>query len=82
MDVDTVLLSLQERDKWRNRLQILERSLTDIRERRRKLSKRLRRIKQDLARLKELSDAVLDPLRPTSQAEMVHAPNDSRLIAR
>lgn len=82
MDVDTVLLSLQERDKWQHRLQILERSLSDIRERRRRVSKRLRRIKHELARLKELSDAVLDPLRAHPQSKAVHAPNDSRIIAR
>lgn len=82
MDVDTVLLSVQERDKWRHRLQLLERSLSDLKERRARLGKRLRRIKQELARLKEVSDAVLDPMRPSSARGPVHAANDSRLIAR
>ncbi|HYK92462.1 MAG TPA: hypothetical protein VEY07_00255 [Thermoplasmata archaeon] len=82
MDVDAVLLSVQERDKWRHRLQLLERSLTDLKERRQRLAKRLRRIKQDLARLKEVSDAVLDPMRPAGRAGAVHASNDSRIIAR
>ena len=82
MDVDTVLLSVQERDKWRHRLQLLERSLSEIRDRRQRLSKRLRRIKRDLARLKDVSDAILDPMRSRRHPEPVHASNDSRLIAR
>ncbi|HZY91326.1 MAG TPA: hypothetical protein VFG07_00920 [Thermoplasmata archaeon] len=82
MDVDTVLLSVQERDKWRHRLQLLERSLSEIRDRRQRLGKRLRRIKRELARLKEVSDALLDPLRGGRHPEPIHAANDSRLIAR
>ncbi len=82
MDVNTVLLSVQERDKWRHRLRLLERSLAEVRERRQRLSQRLRRIKRDLARLKEVSDAVLDPMRRRAQEGPIRAANDGRLIAR
>ncbi len=82
MDVNTVLLSVQERDKWRHRLQLLEHSLADVRERRLRISKRLRRIKRELARLKEISDAVLDPMRRRGQEGPIRAANDGRLFAR
>jgi septal ring factor EnvC (AmiA/AmiB activator) len=82
MDVEAVLLSVQERDKWRHRLQVLQRSLDEIRHRRQRLTKRLRRIKQDLARLKDVSDAILDPLRAGTPPEPIHAANNSRIIAR
>ena len=60
VDVDTVLLSVQERDKWRHRMELLERSLKDVRERRARLEVRLRRIRKELARLRVASDALLD----------------------
>ncbi len=82
MDVNAVLLSVQERDKWRHRLELLERSLHDIRERRQRLSKRLRRIKRDLARLKDVSDAILQPAGRPAARDTLHATDDRRLIAR
>jgi hypothetical protein len=82
MDVNAVLLSVQERDKWQHRLQLLERSLGEVRERRRHLADRLRRIKRDLARLGEYSDAVLDATRRTRVGGPVHAANDGRLTSR
>jgi hypothetical protein len=60
VDVDSVLLSVQERDKWRRRMELLERSLGEVRERRHRLETRLRRIKKDLVRLRIATDAVLD----------------------
>jgi chromosome segregation ATPase len=60
MDVETVLQSVQERDKWRSRLTLLQESLKEIRTREARLQKRLRRIKRELAQLAKVSDAILD----------------------
>lgn len=59
-DVDSVLLSVQERDKWRRRMQLLERSLGEVRERRRRLEARLRHIKKELVRLRIAVEAIHD----------------------
>ena len=58
VDVDSILLSVQERDKWRRRMEALGRSLEEIRGRRRRLELRLRRIKQDIARLRDTGEAL------------------------
>jgi len=71
VDVDSVLLSVQERDKWRHRMELLERSLREVRERRQRLELRLRRIKKDLAKLRVTADAVLDLAR--THREVNHA---------
>jgi hypothetical protein len=60
MDVDTVLQSVQERDKWRGRLAVLQSSLREIRDREVRLQQRLRRIKRELTKLAAVSDAILD----------------------
>ncbi|HTT73091.1 MAG TPA: hypothetical protein VMG99_02925 [Thermoplasmata archaeon] len=65
VDVDSVLLSVQERDKWRRRMEALGRSLEEIRERRRRLEVRLRRVKAELVRLRNTGEA-LAASRPTS----------------
>ncbi|MCI4326341.1 MAG: hypothetical protein L3K16_01710 [Thermoplasmata archaeon] len=51
---------MQERDKWRGRLTLLQESLKEIRSREVRLQKRLRRIKRELAQLGKVSDAILD----------------------
>ena len=75
VDVDSVLLSVQERDKWRNRMEVLEQSLRDVRDRRRRLETRLRRIKRELNRIRVTVDAVLDRTRTTVREDMTHGPN-------
>jgi chromosome segregation ATPase len=60
VDVDSALLSVQERDNWRRRMEVLERSLAEIREHRRRLELRLRRVRKELVRLRMAADAVLD----------------------
>lgn len=82
MDVNAVLLSVQERDKWQHRLQLLEGSLNEVRERRQHLMQRLRRIKRDLARLGSYSDAILDATRRSRVGGPAHAANDGRLTPR
>lgn len=60
VDVDSILLSVQERDKWRRRTEVLEGALRDVREHRRRLETRMRQVKKELARLAIAVDAVLD----------------------
>ncbi len=72
VDVDSVLLSVQERDKWRRRMELLERSLRDVRERRHRLEIRLRRIRKDLARLRVTADALLDLARSQAPRNVQH----------
>ena len=74
VDVDSVLLSVQERDKWRRRMEVLERSLGEVRERRRRLERSLRRLRKELAKLRVTADAVLDFARTRVQSEVTHAP--------
>ena len=69
VDVDSVLLSVQERDKWRRRMELLVRSLEEIRERRRRAEERLRRVKQELDRLRTTGDAMVDMRRRPVVAE-------------
>jgi hypothetical protein len=82
MDVDTVLVSVQERDKWRRRLGLLQESLTDLKDRRTRVEARLRKIKRDLARLSEVSDAVLAHGGPAAGTRTVHASTNPPLPAR
>ena len=60
VDVDSILLSVQERDKWRRRAEVLEHAIRDVREHRRRLETRLRRVKKDLTRLRITMAEVLD----------------------
>lgn len=70
VDVDSALLSVQERDNWRRRMELLERSLSEVRERRRKMEARLRRVRQELTRLREASEAILDRVRLSRPPEI------------
>jgi septal ring factor EnvC (AmiA/AmiB activator) len=72
VDVDSVLLSVQERDKWRRRMELLERSLRDVRERRQRLETRLRRVRKEMARLRLTADAVLDYARSHAPRDLQH----------
>jgi hypothetical protein len=73
MDVDSVLLSVQERDKWRHRLDLLQASLRELRSNREHLEVSVRRIKRDLTRLARYSEAVLDQTIRSPAARTVHA---------
>ncbi|MFZ0830671.1 MAG: hypothetical protein WCB18_08280 [Thermoplasmata archaeon] len=70
VDVDTVLASVQERDKWRRRLEVLQTALADVRDREVRVAARLRRLKRELATVQELAEAVSGAagrLHPASQ---------------
>lgn len=73
VDVDSALLSVQERDNWRRRMEVLERALAEVREHRRKLELRLQRVRKELVRLRMVAEAVVDVSRPTPRPEIVHA---------
>lgn len=60
MDVDAVLSSVAERDKWRRRLRLLEQTLGEVQARRRRGEARLKRLDRELRRLGQFSDALLD----------------------
>ncbi len=74
VDVDSVLLSVQERDKWRHRMELLERSLREIRDRRRRLEGRLRRIKKELTRMRVSAEAFYDLSRVPGSTEAASVP--------
>lgn len=82
MDVEAVLLSVQERDKWRRRLALLERSLSEVRESRARLQKRMRRIKSELSRLTTYSDAILDSTGRRPSGIQSHASTEPRIPPR
>jgi chromosome segregation ATPase len=67
VDVDTVLQGVQERDKWRHRLELLERSLEEVQERRRRLETRLRKLRKELQQLKISAESLVtvDPRLPS-----------------
>jgi septal ring factor EnvC (AmiA/AmiB activator) len=58
VDVGSVLETVQERDKWRRRMEALGRSLEEIRLRRKRLEARLHKVKQELARLRNTREAM------------------------
>jgi hypothetical protein len=60
VDPESVLLNLAERDKWRRRMSLLERSLEQVRIQRIREELRLRRIRKDIAHLQATLEAVLD----------------------
>ncbi|MCI4368334.1 MAG: hypothetical protein ACHP93_05630 [Solirubrobacterales bacterium] len=82
MDVDSVLVSVLERDKWRHRLELLEASLNETREQRLQLEKRLRRLKRELSKLGDYSQAILDAARTRTTSGTVHASHGPNLSAR
>ena len=79
VDVDSVLMSAQERDKWRHRMELLERSLREVREKRHRVEARLRRVKKELSRLRITADAVRDLTRTPMTGEVTHATRSSPL---
>jgi chromosome segregation ATPase len=82
MDLDAVLLNVQERDKWRLRVERLEATLAETRARRRKLEGRLRRVDRDIQKLREYSDALTNGMGPYPSSVPIHASNDIRRVPR
>ena len=63
MDIQSILLSVEERDKWSRRLDTLRTSLDNVRLRRQRLERRLRALKRELAHLTEIPPRIVDPAR-------------------
>ncbi len=82
VDVESALLSVRERDNWRRRMEALERSLEEVREQRRKLEFRLRRVRKELVRLREASEAMLDLARPATRPEVIRVPSPTAIHNR
>ncbi|HXW67747.1 MAG TPA: hypothetical protein VEL82_07745 [Thermoplasmata archaeon] len=82
VDVDSTLLSVQERDNWRRRMDVLERSLAEVREHRRRIEARLRRVRRDLVRLSEAVQATLPSVRANASLEMMSAASSYALRNR
>ena len=82
MDIEAVLQSVQERDKWRRRLELLTENLSDVRARRRRTESRLRNLRSEMRRLGAYSDAVLDHARHAIAPEGPNASTHPRLPAR
>jgi len=60
---DSAIAGVQERDKWRQRLEALERSLEELLEKRRRLEQRLARVHQELVKLQRTSKEFVE-MRP------------------
>jgi hypothetical protein len=70
-----VLANVQERDKWRHRLEVLQAALADVRDRQVRVAVRLRRLKHELTQVQKLSEAVSSAaLRETPPSQRIHAP--------
>ncbi|MGI0070929.1 MAG: hypothetical protein ACRECT_02480 [Thermoplasmata archaeon] len=82
VDIDSALLSVQERDNWRRRMDVLEHTLAEVREQRERLRIRLRRVRKELSRLRARADAIFDLSRPTQPPEMTRVPSPSALRNR
>ncbi|MGC2789614.1 MAG: hypothetical protein WA547_06115 [Thermoplasmata archaeon] len=82
VDVNSALLSVQERDNWRRRMEVLERSLAEVLERRRKLELRLQRVRKELARLRVATDAVAEFSRLAHRPETVYGASPAALHNR
>jgi uncharacterized coiled-coil DUF342 family protein len=82
MDVDSVLLSVRERDKWRRRMELLERSLVEVKDKRRKVERRLKSVKRELAQLGRVSDAILANTARYVSVQRDHASRSSQYIGR
>lgn len=70
-DATTVLASTQEREKWRQRVHLLEATLTELRAKRVALERRLSRVKRDLVRVTQLTQAARTAVAPASQREVM-----------
>ncbi|MGP8078605.1 MAG: hypothetical protein ACLQD8_05550 [Thermoplasmata archaeon] len=66
VDADSVLQGMQERDKWSRRVELLERSLGEVRDRRRRVQTRLKKLERDLALLHKIGDSVVDIANPST----------------
>lgn len=72
--VDSALAGVQERDKWRRRLEVLEASLGEVLERRRRLELKLRKVRRELQRLERTAREYVGMGPPGSRSEVTGVP--------
>lgn len=72
--MDSVLAGVQERDKWRRRVELLERALGEVRDRRRRLEARLRRLRKEVQKLRRAAEEFVEGGRHTPSIEVGGAP--------
>lgn len=63
MDVRSILLSVEEREKWRHRLERLSGALAEVQSRRRTLERELKTMKREIERLGAIAEHAIDPER-------------------
>jgi hypothetical protein len=68
--VDSAIAGVQERDKWRSRVEALEKALDELLARRRKVEARLRRVQLELARLRRTAREFVEFRGPGSSPEV------------
>lgn len=75
--VDSALAGVEERDKWRRRLEVLEASLTELLARRRRVELRLRLVREELQKLERTAREFVElgSMRPAVEvAGVSHGP--------
>ncbi len=60
VDTESVLLNVQEREKWQRRMDLLDRTLNELRAQRRRVEARLGRVREEIAKLEVTADAVVE----------------------
>jgi phage shock protein A len=70
-EIGVVLQNVQEREKWRRRVTLLETALREVRDRRQRLERRLGRLKREIARLTVVTRAARTTAAPTSVREVI-----------
>lgn len=71
LDVGVVLQNVQERERWRRRVSLLETTLREVRERRQQLERRLARTKREISRLTLLTRAARTAGSSSARREVV-----------
>ncbi len=80
--VDSVLLSVEERDKWRHRAELLERRLSEVRHQLRTAQVRLRAVRRELSLLHSMTRASPTPAVLRAVPRSPDAPSNPQLGLR
>ena len=67
MDLDSAVASLAERDRWKGRLEALRTELQEVREHRRAVAVKLRRMAREVRRLQALAEELVQTHAPLSR---------------
>jgi len=72
--VDSAIAGVQERDKWRKRLEALEKALDELVDRRHRLEQRLRRVRQELVGLQRIAREFVEVHGRFAGSEVTYGP--------